>query len=68
MAKALFKNASGVGLDEHPNGQPCEVVRRCVDASDPYLVEHGLQEEAPCYLIKLNGEFIWALLEEITIC
>ena len=63
----LFSNASGVDLVKYPQGRPCKVIRKCLDANDPYLVEQGLEEEAPCYLIELDGHVMWALMEEVTI-
>lgn len=63
----VFSNASGSELEDYPQGRPCKVIRKCLDANDPYLVEQGLEEEAPCYLIELDGQILWALIEEVTI-
>ena len=58
---AVFKNAS------NPQPQPCFVIRRC-NENDPFLVKNGLEEEAPCWLIKFpDGHESWALLEEVSL-
>lgn len=65
--KGVFNSASGFEASKHPNGRPCNIIRKCEDGSDPYLIQNDLQEEAPCYLIEVGGVTMFALLEEITI-
>jgi len=60
----------GIFTYENSNGpisEACEVYGFCPNDNDDLLVKHGFTDVAPCYVIKINGKFTYALESEVRI-